>query len=90
MSEFGLFEAKNKLSELVERAATGEEVVITKHGRPTARIVAYASPDADAAAQERRRRHSQSLERLRHLRPAPGSALSIEQILEARHEGHRY
>jgi len=34
----GVFEAKNRLSELLERAARGEEVVITKHGRPAARL----------------------------------------------------
>ena len=27
----GLAEAKNKLSELVERAANGEEIIITRH-----------------------------------------------------------
>ena len=90
MSEFGLFEAKNKLSELVERAEAGEEVIITKHGRPTARLVPYDSPDAAGAAEERIRRHRRSLERIRHLRAGVGSPLSIEEILEARHEGHRY
>ncbi|MEQ1618873.1 MAG: type II toxin-antitoxin system prevent-host-death family antitoxin [Terricaulis sp.] len=38
MREVGLFEAKNKLSELVEAAAAGEEIVITKHGRRLARL----------------------------------------------------
>jgi prevent-host-death family protein len=35
----GLFEAKTRLSELVARAEQGEEVVITRHNRPVARIV---------------------------------------------------
>ncbi len=39
MNEVGLFEAKNKLSELVDRAERGEEVVITRRGKPVARIV---------------------------------------------------
>lgn len=34
----GVFEAKNRLSELLERAAQGEEVVITKHGKPMAKL----------------------------------------------------
>ena len=39
MDEIGLFEAKNKLSELVDRAERGEEVVITRRGKPVARLV---------------------------------------------------
>lgn len=34
-----LYEAKTHLSELVERAAAGEEIVIAKAGRPKARLV---------------------------------------------------
>jgi prevent-host-death family protein len=39
MQEFGAFEAKNKLSELLDRAERGEEVVITRRGRPVAKLV---------------------------------------------------
>lgn len=35
----GLYEAKTHLSALVERAAEGEEIVITKSGKPKARLV---------------------------------------------------
>ncbi len=38
-----LYEAKTHLSELVERAARGEEVVIAKAGQPRARLVALAA-----------------------------------------------
>jgi prevent-host-death family protein len=34
-----LYEAKSHLSELVERAADGEEIVIAKAGKPMARLV---------------------------------------------------
>lgn len=34
-----LYEAKTHLSELVERAAAGEEIVIAKAGRPKAKLV---------------------------------------------------
>jgi prevent-host-death family protein len=37
-----LYEAKTQLSELVERAARGEEVVIAKAGQPKARLVPLA------------------------------------------------
>ena len=35
----GLYDAKTHLSSLVERAAAGGEIVITKSGRPRARLV---------------------------------------------------
>jgi prevent-host-death family protein len=39
-----LYEAKTRLSELVERAARGEEVVIAKAGEPKARLVPLDRP----------------------------------------------
>lgn len=39
-----LYEAKTHLSELVERAARGEEVVIAKAGEPKARLVPLERP----------------------------------------------
>ena len=38
MRQVGLFEAKQKLSELVERARRGERIGITKRGKLTAMI----------------------------------------------------
>jgi prevent-host-death family protein len=37
-----LYEAKTKLSSLVDRAASGEEIVIAKNGIPYARLVPIA------------------------------------------------
>jgi prevent-host-death family protein len=34
-----LYDAKTRLSELVDRAAAGEEVIIAKAGKPMARLV---------------------------------------------------
>lgn len=34
-----IYDAKTRLSQLVDRAAAGEEIVIAKAGRPTARLV---------------------------------------------------
>lgn len=44
-----MHEAKTQLSKLVERAQGGEDVVITRHGTPAARLVAVA-PKADLAS----------------------------------------
>jgi prevent-host-death family protein len=49
MRTVGLFEAKQKLSELVERAASGEKVGITRRGKLAAYIVA-ARPEVDVRA----------------------------------------
>jgi len=39
MLEIGAFEAKNTLGSLLDRVERGEEVVITRHGKPVARLV---------------------------------------------------
>jgi prevent-host-death family protein len=46
-SRFPVREAKNRFSELVRRAAQGEQITITLHGRPAARLT--------RASEERRR-----------------------------------
>lgn len=37
----GVFEAKTRLSELLERVVAGESIVITRHGQPIARLIPY-------------------------------------------------
>ena len=39
MTEIGAFEAKNKLSALLDEVEQGREVVITRRGRPVAKLV---------------------------------------------------
>ena len=39
-----LYDAKTRLSELVDRAAAGEEVIIAKAGKPMARLVPLEKP----------------------------------------------
>ncbi|WP_291299437.1 type II toxin-antitoxin system Phd/YefM family antitoxin [Elioraea sp.] len=39
MKEVGAFEAKNTLSALLDLVEKGEEVLITRHGKPVARLV---------------------------------------------------
>jgi prevent-host-death family protein len=41
---FDISEAKLNLSELVDRAAAGEEIVIAKAGKPKAKLVPYEAP----------------------------------------------
>jgi prevent-host-death family protein len=39
-----LYDAKTHLSELGERAAAGEEIIVTKHGKPRFKLVAIEAP----------------------------------------------
>jgi len=48
MRTMGLFEAKQKLSELVDRAGQGERIGITRRGKLAA-VIAPARPDTDVA-----------------------------------------
>jgi len=51
MREIGVFEAKTRLSELLEKVATGEEFVITRRGRAIARLVPADRPRAEEIRQ---------------------------------------
>lgn len=46
MKEIGAFEAKNKFGTLLDWVESGEEVLITRHGKAVARMVS-AVPDFD-------------------------------------------
>jgi prevent-host-death family protein len=48
----GLFEAKTHLSELIARVEAGEEVVLTRHNRPVARIVPFVADLQGVAARK--------------------------------------
>jgi prevent-host-death family protein len=60
MITVGAFEAKTHLSSLLDRVAEGEEVLITKHGKPVARLV--------NAARVERERINDAFEKLKLLR----------------------
>jgi prevent-host-death family protein len=44
-----LRESKTRLSELVNLANSGEEILITVHGQPKARILSVSEPRSDTA-----------------------------------------
>jgi prevent-host-death family protein len=49
VTEIGMHEAKTQLSRLVERAEAGEEIVITRRGKPAARLVPERGGDGFAS-----------------------------------------
>jgi prevent-host-death family protein len=44
MSSHSVAEAKNQLSQLIDRALEGEQVVITRHGRPVVELKPVPAP----------------------------------------------
>ncbi|MHB9072024.1 MAG: type II toxin-antitoxin system Phd/YefM family antitoxin [Desulfobaccales bacterium] len=44
MLKVGAYEAKTRLSQLIEEVSKGEEIIITKHGVPVAALVPIAGP----------------------------------------------
>jgi prevent-host-death family protein len=55
MKRIGIFEAKTRLSSLVDEVGKGREVIITRHGKPVAKLVRAEerlSPEAVAKRQK--------------------------------------
>lgn len=79
MKNVGLFEAKQKLSELVERASEGERIGITRRGKLAA-VLIPARSDADLKG---------VFERIDHIRrsakPLP-KGMTVKDLIE---EGRR-
>jgi prevent-host-death family protein len=64
MKEIGAFEAKNTFGTLLDRVEDGEEIVITRHGKPVARLVPNRGGidrEQSHAAVERMRARAKSL-----------------------------
>ena len=77
MQSVPIHQAKSQLSELIRAAEQGEDVVLTRHGKPVVRLVAERQEEPSVA--ERERIAAQALEDLRAFRalwrPAgPGDA----------------
>ena len=81
MRTVGSYEAKTHLPQLLARAERGETIIITRHGRATARIV----PEAHRRQQE----IDQAIEDIKQLGKRTGK-ITIEELLSLRHEGHKY
>lgn len=83
MRTVAIFEAKNRFSELLTAVEHGEEITITRHGCPVARIVSINT--ASQGEQGQRERVSGTMAHLRKLRQGVtlGATLS-EAIAEGR------
>jgi prevent-host-death family protein len=79
MERIGIYDARAKLSELIERVQAGEEVVLTRHGEPVARLV----PEK----QRRKRSRAAAVTRIRALaRKLDIRDVDVRKVIE---EGRR-
>jgi prevent-host-death family protein len=86
--EIGAFDAKNTLGTLLDRVEQGEEIVITRHGKPVARLVPNTvSTDQNRvqAAFKQLRERARELAKENPDRPA----FDWEEIKKLRDEGRR-
>jgi prevent-host-death family protein len=76
--DIGAYEAKTRLPALLERVARGEQITITKHGRPIARLVPveHIGPD----------RRREAIERLKRFREGQTLDVPVKQLIS---EGRR-
>jgi len=81
MRSIGLFQAKNRLSELVERASKGEEFMITRRGEEVAMLV--------PASRRKRRAPREVIEHIRQTRKGARlpKGYTLRRLIE---EGRRF
>ena len=80
MTTVTAYEAKTHLPRLIRQVERGETVIITRHGKPVARLAPIEDRQAEVA---------EAIERIKRLRRRLPK-VSIEDLLAARHEGHKY
>lgn len=80
VTEVGAYEARTRFAALLEQVERGDEVVITKHGRPVARLV----PEAKGVV-----RVEEVIERILRTRETRPPA-TREEIREWIEEGRRW
>lgn len=83
MAKVTAFEAKTRFGELLERVAKGEEVVITRHDKPVARLIPEGAQRLDEI-----RRSVQGLRDLQQkIRLRSKARLSAREVRSAIEEG---
>jgi prevent-host-death family protein len=82
MTSIGTFDAKTHLSQLLQRVAKGERILITHRGKPVAMLV---PPEADAERDTARIGREMLAYRDRAQR-----SLGRGSFRDRAHEGHRY
>ena len=81
MRQIQASEAKSRFLQLLDQVEQGDTIVITRHGKPVARL----SPEAE----RRRAEITQAIADIRLLGRSNGR-ITIDEILSARDEGRKY
>jgi prevent-host-death family protein len=81
MREIQASEAKAHLPQLLADVERGETLIITRHGRPIARIV----PEVDRRQEE----IDKAIGSIKELRTRTGR-VTVDELLSAREEGRKY
>ena len=81
MKSVAVFEAKNRFSELLSAVEHGEEVTITRHGHPIARLVSFAAVGQAPVGQ--RDRVLGAMQRLRSLGQGAELGIPLAQAIES-------
>jgi prevent-host-death family protein len=71
--EIGAYEAKTHLPALLERVQRGEQITITKHGKPIARLVPIRRSDPD--------RRLRAIEKLKEFAKGRTLGIPIKQLI---------
>jgi prevent-host-death family protein len=86
--DIGVFEARNRFSELLDAAERGEEVTVMRHGKPIVRLTPVSRPDTDLA-ERRRKAIEESVALGEKIRQRLGRSFTHEEVIAARDEGRR-
>ncbi|MGA7525588.1 MAG: type II toxin-antitoxin system prevent-host-death family antitoxin [Acidobacteriaceae bacterium] len=85
MVEIQASEAKKRFLRLLDQVEEGKSFVITRHGKPIARL----SPEIEQRSAERQAEIEKAIVAIRALGRRNGS-ISVAEILSARDEGRKY
>jgi prevent-host-death family protein len=80
MREIQAANAKTHLPQLLDAVERGETIIITRHGRPVARLIPDTGNRAALTAQ--------AIDRIKALRSRK-ERITVDELLSARHEGRR-
>ncbi len=87
MRHVPIAEFKDHVSEMVAAASRGEEILITRHGKPAARLL-----PAEDSVEERSRRAREALDQMaieRERMRAAGMTATVEEMIAWKNEGRR-
>ena len=86
MQQIGAFQAKNTLGSLLDRVEAGEEILITRHGKPSAVLSASLRPRSEADRARARAALERMSQRAKEMKLGP---FNWEEWKAYRDEGRR-